>query len=65
MSASQPRETRVLELDCTNRDGQLFKLKTGKIDSEKNMSSATKYKEKICVAIKKIYEMSGCYVHCA
>ena len=24
-----PRETRILELDCSNRDGQLFKLKTG------------------------------------
>ena len=34
MSASQPRETRVLELDCSNKDGQLFKLKTGTLYSE-------------------------------
>ena len=27
--SDSPKETRVLELDCSNRDGQLFKLKTG------------------------------------
>ena len=34
MSATQPRETRVLELDCSNKDGQLFKLKTGRLCHE-------------------------------